>query len=305
MKTNPLILFVRLSRPWFLVGGFLTFALGAGIVRYLGYPLEPNLYLLGQLWVTALQLSTHYLNEYFDSDADNRNRNRTWFSGGSGMLGEVEDQLPRFTALLAASITLTLVALATFGLGGAGALNPATITIMVLGFLGAFFYSVPPIKLATSGYGELVTAVLVANLVPAFAFALQTGELHRLLAMSTFPLTGLHAAGVLAFEFPDYATDLKFGKRTLLVRLGWQRAMQAHNLFLVVSYLLLGLAYVFGLPAAISLPPLLTLPLALLQIWYMQRIAQGFKPNWAALTLNAVVIMAASVYLFAYSFWIR
>lgn len=305
MKSSPFALFIRLSRPWFLVGGFLTFALGAGIARYLGVSLDLERYLLGQLWVTAMQLSTHYLNEYFDSEADNRNRNRTWFSGGSGVLGEGEDQLPRYTGLLAAFTTLTLVALATLGLGGVGALNAVTVLIMVLGFLGAFFYSVPPISLATSGYGELITAVLVANLVPAFAFSLQTGELHRLLAMSTFPLTGLYAAGILAFEFPDYATDLKYGKNTLLVRLGWQRAMQVHGLFLAASYLLLGLAYAFGLPAGIALPALLTLPLALLQIWYMQRIAQGLKPNWTALTLNAVVIMAGSVYLLAYAFWIR
>lgn len=303
MKSNPFVLFIRLSRPWFLLGGFLTFALGAGIARYLGHPLNTNLYLLGQLWVTAMQLSTQYLNEYFDSEADNANRARTWFSGGSGVLGEGEGQLPRYTALLAACTTLTLVALATYGLGRVGVINPATAIIMLAGFLGAFFYSVPPISLATSGYGELVTAVLVANLVPAFAFVLQTGELHRLLAMSTFPLTGLFAAGILAFEFPDYATDLKYEKRTLLVRLGWQRAMLAHHLFLVVSYLLLGLAFAFGLPAAIALPPLLTLPLSLLQIWYMQRIAGGIKPNWSALRLGAYSLTIAACYLIAYSYW--
>jgi 1,4-dihydroxy-2-naphthoate octaprenyltransferase len=305
VSANPVNRFLRLSRPTFLLGPWLTYALGLGIANYLGLPLQTNVALLGLLWVSAMQLSTHYLNEYFDTMADNRNENRTWFSGGSGVLGDGEDQLPRYVALLAAATTLTLVALLTFGLGRLGVLDPLVAVILAVAFLGAFFYSVPPLNLASSGFGELVTAALVANLVPALAFSLQAGELHRLLAMATFPLTGLHLAGILAFEFPDYATDLKFSKRTLMVRLGWQPAMLAHNLLLLVSYALLGLAYVFGLPAAIALPAFITLPLAALQVWYMQRIAQGVKPNWNALTLNAVAIMGATVYLLAYAFWTR
>ena len=305
MSIRALRLFIRLSRPTFLIGPVLTYALGLGIARYLGHLLHTDLALLGLLWVSAMQLSTHYLNEYFDTEADNRNQHRTWFSGGSGVLGDAEDQLPRYVALLAAASTLTLVALATFGLGRLGALDPTVAAILLIGFLGAFFYSVPPLNLAASGFGELITAALVANLVPALAFTLQVGELHRLLAMATFPLTGLHLAGILAFEFPDYATDLKFEKRTLLVRLGWQPAMLAHNLLLLASYAVLGASYAFGLPAAIALPAFFTLPLAALQVWYMQRIAQGIKPNWNALTLNAVAIMGATVYLLAYAFWTR
>lgn len=303
--TAKLLLFLRLSRPFFLLVGFALYALGVGIARFLGHPIDWSLYLLGQLWVSAIQLSTHYLNEYFDMDGDAGNRNRTPFTGGSGVLGDGEGQLPANVALLAAASSLTVLALATFGLARFSVLNPIIMLLMFFGFLSAFFYSVPPIRLASTGFGELSASILLANLVPAFAFLLQTSELHRLLAMSTFPLTALSMAAMLAFEFPDYASDLKFEKRTLLVRLGWQQGMLVHNLFMLSAYLLLAIAFSFGLPAAIALPPFLTLPLALLQIWYLHRIADGIKPNWTALTLNAVVIMAVSVYLLTYAFWTR
>jgi 1,4-dihydroxy-2-naphthoate octaprenyltransferase len=197
------------------------------------------------------------------------------------------------------------VALATFGLARANVMNPIVTTIMLIVFLGAFFYSVPPIKLVSSGYGELVSSILLANMVPAFAFVLQTNELHRLLAMSTFPLTALSMAAMLAFEFPDFASDLKAEKRTLLVRLDWRQGMTVHHLLIFSAYLLLALAYFFGMPTAIALPAFLTLPLALLQIWYLRRIAEGIKPNWTALTLNAVVIVALAAYLLTYAFWTR
>lgn len=302
---NNLRLFIRLSRPFFLLAGLLFYALGAGIARYLGHSIDWSLYLVGQLWVSALQLSTHYLNEYFDMEGDTANENRTLFTGGSGVLGEEEGQLSANVALLAAATALATVALSTYGLTRSAALNPSASILMVIAFLGAFFYSVPPIRLASSGFGELVASILLANLVPAFAFVLQANEVHRLVAMSTFPLTALAMAAMLAFELPDYYSDLKFEKRTLLVRLGWQQGIWVHHLFIASAYLLLAIAFVYGLPAALALPPLLTLPLGLLQIWYLRRIEEGIKPNWSALTLNAVAIVSVYAYLITYAFWTR
>lgn len=296
-------LLIRLSRPLFLLGGVLVFALGVGIARYLGKPIDWGMYFLGQFWVTTLQLAGQYLNEYFDAPQDVQNTNRTPFTGGSGALGP--DGLPRRTALIAAAGCLAVTASITVLLLSQASLSPTTVLIMVIGFLGAILYSVPPVRLSTTGYGELTTSFLVANLVPAFAFLLQTGELHRLLAMATFPLTLLHLAMMLAFEFPDYATDLRLGKRTLLVRMGWQRAVVLNNLLILGAYLTLGLAVVFGLPFYIALPSLLTLPLGLLQIWQMRRIAEGARPNWTALTLTGIALFSVVAYLLTFAFWTR
>jgi 1,4-dihydroxy-2-naphthoate octaprenyltransferase len=110
---------------------------------------------------------------------------------------------------------------------------------------------------------------------------------------------------MLAFEFPDYATDLRLGKRTLLVRMGWQRAVVLNNLLILGAYLTLGLAVVSGLPFYIALPSLITLPLGLLQIWQMRRIAEGARPNWTALTLTAIALFSIMAYLLTFAFWTR
>src|SRR5689334_17508562 len=83
---TKLLAFLRLSRPHFLAGGFLLYALGVLIARYQGFRLDFGLYWLGQAYVTGLQLMTHYLNEYWDVETDRLNQNRTPFSGGSGLL---------------------------------------------------------------------------------------------------------------------------------------------------------------------------------------------------------------------------
>ncbi len=300
---EALRLFIRLARPLFLLGGALLYALGVGIARYLGASIDWGVFWLGQAWVSTLQLSTHFLNEYYNAPADQSNQNRTPFSGGSGALGP--GKLPRSTALYAGLICLAGLASLTVLMIVQNLLAPLTLFIMVLGFLGSFFYSTPPVSLESSGYGELVASVVVAFLVPAFGFALQMGELHRLVAMATFPLTFLHLAMLLSFELPDYGNDVKYEKRTLLVRLGWQAGMNFHNLLVLSAFLVLAIAAIMGLPPLIALPVFITLPLGLLQIWQMRRIASGAKPNWTAVTLNALALFAASAYLLAFSFWIR
>lgn len=292
-----------LSRPLFLLGGALVYALGVGIARYLGAPIDWGVYFLGQAFVTTMQLSAQYLNEYYDAPADQDNPNRTPFTGGSGAVGA--GKLSQESVMWAALTTLTILASLAVVLIRVKPVSPLLITIVVLAFLGSFFYSAPPIKLAHSGYGELTTSILVANLVPIFAFVLQYGELHRLLVMSTFPLTTLHLAMMIVFEFPDYLNDLKYEKYTLLVRVGWERGMVLHNILILTAFLLLGLAATFGLPLAIVLPALLPLPLGLLQIWQMRRIAGGGKPNWTTMGFTAVVLFGSVAYLLAFTFWTR
>jgi 1,4-dihydroxy-2-naphthoate octaprenyltransferase len=295
---------VRLARPHFLLGGILFYALGGGIAQYLGYSIRWDIYLLGQAWGTILQLAVLFLNEYFDAPDDLDNPNRTFLTGGSGQIGP--GKLPRAAALWGAIGSLAALASLTVALVGQDVLAPVTVLYMVLIFLGAFFYSVPPVRLVSTGYGELTTSILVAHLVPGFAFLLQTGELNQVLMLATFPLVILHMAMLIAFSLPDFGNDTKHGKQTLLVRIGWQAGMRLHNLLLLGSFFFLALAMLISrVSSAIWIWAFLPLPLALLQIWQMNRIAIGVKPHWTALALTALAPTVSMTYLLAWSFWIR
>jgi len=305
MKNSPFLSFIKLSRPFFLLGGAGQFILGVGIANYLGSNIDWSVFGVGLGWVLTMQLATHYLNEYFDAFIDQFRTNRTPFSGGSGVLGEGEDLLPRSVALVAAVGMLTITTFFTLNLIRNNYLNPSIAVVMVTIFLLAFFYSVPPVKLSQSGYGELTTAFLVANLIPAFGFMLQTGEIHHLVSLATIPLTFNLLPVLLAIQFPDYLTDVKFRKRNLLVKLGWENAMSIHNTFILFSFVILGVVSLFGLPSSISIPAFLPLPLGLLQIWQMRRISAGLKPNWTTLILNAIVSFGLMSYMLAFGFWTR
>jgi 1,4-dihydroxy-2-naphthoate octaprenyltransferase len=292
---RELWLFIRLSRPFFLLGGILLYGLGAAILDYLGRPIDLALLILGQLAITSMQLMAHFLNEYFDSKIDNENPNRTPISGGSGALGP--EGLPRKVALYSAAFTIAITASIVILLITTTQVPMIAWVIFALIFLGAFLYSLPPVSLATSGYGEVSTSVLVAGLLPAFAFALQTGELHRLLIMTSTPLVALHFAMMISFQLPDFATDTKFEKRTLMVRIGWGAAMRLHDLAIFFAIGSVAVAFTLGLPWRVALGSTIALPLALAQMWQFSRIRRGFPTNWRTTTYSAMALFAMTAYL--------
>jgi len=289
------VLFLRLSRPLFLLGGVLTYALGAAIVNFLGRPLDPVLYVVGQALVTLLQLMTHYLNEYYDSDADQENTSRTLLTGGSGAIGP--ERLPKTVALYAGVLSLGLATTISSAALITGAFPVLAWPVLLLGSMGAFFHSGPPLRLISTGYGELTAALVVAGLTPTLAYVLQTGELHRLLVMSTTPLIALGFAMIIVFELPDYSSDLKYGKRNLMVRLGWSAAMRAHDVAIVFALISFAVAFSLGLPSRVSLSALIVLPLAAAQIWQLNRIRQGYPTKWTSLTFGALGLFVIAAYL--------
>lgn len=292
---RQVLLFIRLSRPHFLLGGFLLYALGVSIARYLGTNIDLGRYLLGQGIVTCLQLMTHYLNEYYDAPADQENPLRTPFTGGSGTLGP--EGLSRSTALYAGIAFLTLAATFAGLMLANGSASLLTWLILILAFLGAYGYSAPPFRLIHSGYGELIASLVVAGLLPAFAFSLQTGELHRLVIMTTVPLVALHFAMLMVFELPDYATDIKYNKRTLMVRAGWQTGMRMHDAAILFAAVTFFAAYLNGLPWRVTIGTLIAFPLGAAQIWQMGRIRQGQPTRWLTLTWSALILFGMAAYL--------
>lgn len=288
-------LFLRLTRPWFLLGPILLYSLGLAIARYLGEPIVPLVAVEGLVLVLGLQLTVHYLNEYADARADVANPNRTPFSGGSGVLHP--EGLPRTTALQAAIVCLTFVALLATTMLIRGQAPPLAWAVFALALPLAFFYSAPPLRLVASGYGEFIAALIVSGLVPTFAFALQTGSMHRLLFIVTIPLVLFNFAMILAFEVPDYGTDLNFGKRTLMVRVGWETGMRLHDAALIAGAIVLVAGGLLDIPARVTLGLLIVLPLAAAQVWQMGRIRRGGRPNWRLLTFGAVALYALTAYL--------
>jgi 1,4-dihydroxy-2-naphthoate octaprenyltransferase len=286
---------LRLTRPIHLFLALLTYTLGLGIAHYLGSALHPEAQFLGGAIVILLLAASGLFVASF------RPFNEPIIQGETR--GERE-ALRRL--LLAFGVAFLAVASVFFFL-----LQRAGFIHLDSGFLLAVFAmlalanAIPPVRLSNRGFGEIVDAFLIASLTPTLAFFLQTGIFHRLLTLFTFPLFLIFLACFLALNFPAYADDLKYERRSLLMALTWQQAVPIHNLLLIAAYLLLAAGPFFAISFGLVWPALLTLPLAAYQIFALRNIANGAAPLWNVFKITAFAIMGLATYLLAVAFWLN
>lgn len=279
--------FISLSRPYNLIQSALYYTLGLALNDYFGRAADWPAFFLGLGCVWSLQLTLVYLDAYF-----NRLRRQPTAIQNLQKL------------LLAAGVSLTIGAAMTTLLYSQGNLTVELFVLLGVGLFLVVTSSVPPFNLARRGFGELIQAGLVCILVPAIGYLLQSGAFHTLLNLSTFPLIPFYVAMLIARNLPGMAEDLQQGNQNLITLLGWQRAMQIHDLSVLGGFLLMGLAIAGGLPWHVSWTVFLTLPVGLGQIWLMQQIGNGAKPNWKLLSLLAEALVLLPAYLLAFGYFI-
>lgn len=229
--------FVKLSRPHFLVGGALMYAIGA----FTADAVSVSTYLLGQGMVTSAQLTAHYVNEFADVKVDRLVRHRTLFSGGSGVLAS--GQLTRPVALAAALVTTaSTVVLIIF-------IEPTSTAAALLGFLAltiSWAYSLRPLRLLDTGFGEATTSLVVTVFVPLVGASTQGADIATTLIWVVSSLFPVHLAMMLTFELPDLETDKRAHKNVLAVRMGEPRTRRAVSALLVLSALVVISAVIIG-----------------------------------------------------------
>jgi 1,4-dihydroxy-2-naphthoate octaprenyltransferase len=263
----------------------LLYALGAAAAVRLGFTINWAEYLLGQVVVTSIQLMAQYLNEYYDTEVDRLTAdNRTWFSGGSGVLsaGGISP-----TAVLVAARICAVVALLTGIL--ASLLSVWMIPIIIVSLLGSWFYSSPPFSLMSSGWGELTTSVIVALLVPLAGYCMQGGFPPGELWLVGVPLVLVHTAMLISFEFPDRAADLSVGKKTLTVRLGLQGVAWVVTALIGFAILFLVVQELFSKYSGQWMG--WTVPLAIWQMVLIHRVIHSpTRTNYYLLTTGGVAL---------------
>ena len=285
---------LRLSRPLQLLLAALTYFLGASIANYLGKPFRIDAFWFGLIAVLLAQASMNLLAEVFRPD------NEAIIDGQS----RAERLMLRNNALYISVAALTATAVIAFVLYTSGHLSISAFFFLLLSLILILVYSIPPFRFINRGFGEFVLAAHIAYVIPSIAYILQADEAHRFLLVS-IPLTFLAFAYFIVMNFPAFASDIKYNRSTLLTRLGWERTVPLHHLFVLLAYLFFLATPVFGLSLSLLWPAFLTLPFALFQIVQLRNLSLGAPTNWTLLTVTALSVFGLTAYFLSLTFWLR
>lgn len=286
---------LRLARPVFLLFAALMYVLGAGIARFLGQFVAPEAFWLGLGGAILVQMGMNLLGEAFRSARD------PFVPDENAILRRTV----RDAALYLSVGALAAQVLIVFVWFQEGRLSPATILCLCLSLMVSIAYAVPPLRLLDRGFGELLLTIQMAYLLPSLGFLVQASTFHRLLNALIVPLAFLVLAALLAIDFSSYSEDLKYGRPTFIEHFGWEVAAPLHHGLVIAAYILLGVAPLLGFSVGLLWPAFLTLPFAVLQVFWLRNITLGARPVWSLLTANGLAVFGLTAYLLTLTVWLR
>jgi len=280
------------------VAGALLYAIGVALASAQIGTTNVGLALSGLVAAFFGQISGQIANDYWDRIGDGQSR-RTLFSGGSGIL--VKELLSPGTALrgaVASCVMAALLAVIIMFWFDAGIL---TVPIILGGTLGGWLYSAEPIRLVSTGLGEVIVSGVVSFFPIMAGFYLQTGTLtFDLIATSVLMAVFLFPV-FLSVEFPDHDADESSGKRNLLVRLGMQATTRLYAGTMLFPYVVL-VSFVFaGWLAASALIILATFPVAFLGVVKALTLSRSDLKSTCFVTLTSMVVFVMTMVLMLFS----
>ena len=168
--------------------------------------------------------------------------NLTPFSGGRNRV-LVKGYLSLHDAVFIIITTLTIGG--AFGLYITIYHEPHIFWIGSLGLFLAVAYSLPPLKFAYRGLGEIAVGIAFGPLIVSGAFVIQAHFLTGKVFLVSLPIGFLIANFLFINQYPDYEADKKYHKNNWLVRLGKDKGI-------IVFITLFALAYLSIIILAIS-----------------------------------------------------
>ncbi len=283
---------IRLSRPLFLLLAALTYCFGTSIAKYFGKPFHTDAFWLGLIGVILAQISMSLLSEVFRLDAEPLTENET----------RHDRAVVRNNALYVSVAAITVNAVIAFLLYRNLRLAPASFSFLILSLAFVLAYSLPPFR--NRGFGEFLLATQLGYIYPSIAYLLQASETHRFLILC-LPLTLLAFAYFIVLDFPSFASDSKYNRATILTRLGWERVVPLHHIFVIFAYIFFAISPALGISLSLIWPAFLTLPFALFQIYQVRAISLGAPANWTLLTATALAVFGLTAYFLTLTFWLH
>lgn len=283
-------------KPFRLISLVLTYSLGVGLVQYVDDIRNWSDVWLGGIFLLLTTLSVEFLVLLRPLDAQDN-----W-------LGQRSSKEVQRRRLMAAGLSATLFTLAVtiFLRWVAGGVLWQGLTFLVLiCALGYVLYYFAQSIASWHVFQILFEGILFVIIPPAFAYFLQSQDLHRMLTLVVIAFVPAYLAYRMLTIIKSMGFDQSNGIKTIVTEIGWERSMTIHNALILLTFLLFAFVTLLGFPWFLLWPVFLTLPLGLLEIWLMERVRRGGKPLWTIMQISTACVFFIPMYLIGFAFWIR
>lgn len=246
----------------FLTASITPVLLGTAMAWALHGEFLLDVFLLTLVVGVCLHLGANISNDYFDhiSTADDINIEYVRpFTGGSRMI-QLGWLSPR--EVLAGSFVAFGIAVIV-GLYLAFTRDLLLLAFGIVGAGSGFFYTAPPFRFVSRGYGEVFIGLNFGVLMVLGSYYVQVLTLAWEPVIASLPVAILITAVLYINEFQDAKADEAAGKLTIVVRLGKKRAATGYGVLMAFVYGTLVFGILLNFVSPYALVALTTLPLGI------------------------------------------
>jgi len=224
---------LAMSRPKPLAALLMAWALGVSAAYGSGIIIPLNDFIWSLLAIVLAGASSHYANEYADWETDAL-AVRTQYSGGSGVIPS--GVVSRSWAMRMALLTLILGLTVCYSRVYLDSISIDVLLVYIIGVLGGWMYSLPPLSFAWRGLGEVVNSFLGGWIAPLYGFLSLSGGFDFWVLISFIPFTLVCFLNLLAVTWPDRVNDAEVGKFTLATQWEPKKLRMLYLLGLMLAY---------------------------------------------------------------------
>lgn len=280
----------------------LTYGLGISISHYLGNTIRWIPFLNGILWLIGIVSSAFYFREYFRRRFIDGVRTKLIIDNDENVPLQEINILKLYFFIGITWLAVSLIPLTNLVIREG--INALVLVIMILHMGLTYLITIFPDYLSKSGLLEFINAIMVANLVPAMAYTLQSNELHWLLLPLTFPLMFFFFALFIILNLRECERNEQAFFQSLINYLGIEKIAYLHNLLIVFGYLIMITGFLYQVQWKLIWPQLMTLPIGAIQIWQINQISKGGKNTISPLVINAIATAVLTTYFLLLTLWL-
>jgi len=243
-----------LLRPHTLTAAFVPVTIGT-LLALLEGAFQIGLFIAMLLASILIQAATNIFNEYFDYKRGLDTTESVGIGGAIVRFG-VKPKTVLYLGFTFFGISILL---------GVYICLLSSWWVAIIGLIcmaAGYFYTGGPVPIAYTPFGELMSGFFMGVMIIVIAFYIQTGTLTLSPILHSIPIAVTIGAILLANNIRDLDGDKKFGRKTLAILIGRQKAIKLLALMFIFSYLFVFFMISIGLTSWWSLLVLLSIPKA-------------------------------------------
>ena len=151
----------------------------------------------------------------------------------------------------------------------------------------------------------LFEGLVVSPIMFLLGSAIQEYQFSYLLFLLWMPIFFLFSASAITILFYEYDQNRSTRGNSFIASVGWEKALSFHHSLIVLTYVSLLIYLATSNTWSRNWPTLLLSLLSGAEVFFLQQMAGGMRPNWQLLRALAIVQFFSLIYLLAYPLLIK